>query len=423
MKAFDRLFIGIAGIVLLSAAVVRTVAQTESAPELSGETRTNARPVAREIVLPDAAPDTKTPAVAASDDVAADTTDTTPADASDATSADVSAPDTKTDSAPVPAKTATIPAKAATKGGATATANAKPASKAKSVATPRAVSSKPGVKANSAKPLASATTLTGAPLFQRDGDVIIRAAAGGIYDEARDVARITKDVRVTQEGEDFVLLCQQIVYDRGRNGAVATGNPKISTRDTSISGARLQADFNRKVVVMTGNVELRSRGKGDGLKSNSSPVSRSKPSRLTCDRVEYNYETRDAIITGSIHMMQDTTSGTCDKVLFDEENNIVTMQGRAKFVNTQGQTIESPELKVWLDSGVAQSLRDTNIRIKPRTNGTPIPRAPKGAVEAVPQLPEELLRDFDAVPNTATPKAATPSVPTVTPTLAPAATS
>lgn len=287
--------------------------------------------------------------------------------------------------------------------------------------------------APAAKP-APQPAATGNTNTRRDGDIVIRNSKQGttVYDKARGIARISKDVRITQQGEDFILYCQQITYDENKNQAVGTGDVKIETRDSTITGLGIRADFNAKIIVISGNVVMNSHGKSDGIKGTSTGKSlrdevAHKPSRMTCDRIDYDYNSQEAIVTGHILMTQEKTSGTCERITFDEENNIVKLEGNARFRNAQSQTVLAPNVTIWLDSNMVQSDRGTTFNI-PNKNDKPTARPTKAAPPAVPQLPSELYNEFNkplpAPPAPAkeaddpTPMPATPATP---PTAAPIA--
>src|SRR2546421_668043 len=56
-----------------------------------------------------------------------------------------------------------------------------------------------------------------------------------------------------------------------------------------------------------------------------------KPSRMACDRIDFNYDTRQAVVSGSIRMNQEDNYGTCQQIIFDERRNIADLRGEVEF--------------------------------------------------------------------------------------------
>ena len=203
--------------------------------------------------------------------------------------------------------------------------------------------------------LAPATIPKTAVRTAQRGDVRIRNAADGttVSDFARGVSRITKNVVVTQVGEDFILRADEIVYNETSNEAIGRGNLRIDSRNSTITGAALRIDFDTKQIVITGNVVMNSHAQGNGIQSNRD-IKR-KPSKIECDRVDYNYENLQAVVTGTIKLTQEKNVGTCDRITFDEEKNYARLEGNVVFRNTSnGQTLRSPFVEVWIDDNIAQ---------------------------------------------------------------------
>ena len=107
----------------------------------------------------------------------------------------------------------------------------------------------------------------------KGGDVILRSQ-GGTHDDVKGISRLTGNVTVRQDGEDFVLYADTLTYDRNLNQAVATGNLKLETTESTITGNALRANFDAKQIVITGKVTMNSHGKEDGVKK---PPATNKP--------------------------------------------------------------------------------------------------------------------------------------------------
>lgn len=259
---------------------------------------------------------------------------------------------------------------------------------------------------------AAAGPANAAPKAQRNGDIRISNSQNGTasYDTKRGISIITGDVRVTQVGEDFILYADKIVYNENTNQAEATGRLKVETRDSTIVGLKMRANFDTKVITITDKVEMRSHGTDDGIKgSASSSKKRSirgdvtgKASRMTCDRIDFNYDIREAVITGNIRMMQGKNEGTCDTIVFDEENNIAELRGNVRFTNGERQTFRSQKVIIWLDEDKMHAPSDTKqpttIVIPPKKSSTP-----SQARTNFPAPPSDNIFDFEETPATPAP--------------------
>ncbi len=221
-------------------------------------------------------------------------------------------------------------------------------------------------------------------------------------DLANGVRHMKRNVQVWQEGEDFILYADDVTHYEKDNTATARLNLHVESRDSTIIGDLLRVDFNGKVMTLTGHVVLKSHGQGDGLKGKDAGNTvrgqvLHKASSVTCDRLDYDYETKQATLTGSIRMRQGENVGTCDRILFDEDRNIVRLVGNVHFANGDRQTIVGPEATIWIDSNMIQAP-NTVIAI-PGRNNKPKGPARKGArFDPAPVLPPDILDGKDNKP-------------------------
>lgn len=242
----------------------------------------------------------------------------------------------------------------------------------------------------------------------RSGNVIIKNSPSGTaeYDDNLGVARLTKDVTVTQVGEGFILRAQTLTYSRPRNVALASGNLRIETRDSTLRGEQLSGDFNTKVFRLSGRVVISAHGKNDGV----APASRnlradleSKPVRISCNRADWNYDTQQAVLGGNIRMVQEKTVGTCDRIQYDERQNIVRLEGNVRFVDKTGNTIEADEIVYYVDSGRIAIKGTPIIKFKNEEFSTPgrttktTPK-PRETFAAPPRISNDVLKQFDLTP-------------------------
>jgi len=253
-----------------------------------------------------------------------------------------------------------------------------------------------------------------APSAQTPGNVVIRNSPAGtaLYDDARGIAKLTKDVSIVQTGEDFILKAQEATYNRPKNQAFARGSLSVDTRDSTIVGDSIFADFNNKTMTVNNNVTVSSHGKGDGIAGSNTGFRsevRRKPVKITCTTAEWNYETRQAELTGNIRITQEENTGTCDSIFYDEGLNIIQLRGKARFGNTKKQTFIGEDMLIYVDTGQVQSKKPIQIKIPsndPVIGATPRATTKPVAFPTPAVITDDDLKLFDRTPA---PK------PTVTP--------
>jgi lipopolysaccharide export system protein LptA len=233
-----------------------------------------------------------------------------------------------------------------------------------------------------------------------------------VFDYDKRIHRVTRNVVVTQDGEDFILYADELTHYELDEVATARKNLKVESRDSTITGGTLRADFGEKVITLTGNVVMRSHGSKDGIKPTSGSQAGGsklrqevlhKASVLRCDRIDYSYDTREAVLSGNIRMTQGANTGTCERIVFDEARNIAQMQGAVVFSNAKGQTMRTRNMTIWLDNSMVQSETRTTIDI-PDTNDKPrAARTPVANFKPAPTLPPGIVNDPVRTPAPAPP--------------------
>ena len=203
------------------------------------------------------------------------------------------------------------------------------------------------------------------------------------------------NVVVRQDGEDMVMHSDNAVYKRDANTATASGNLKVDTRDSTIVGLKLNADFDSKHVLITEKVFMRSHGDKDGLpdkektkKDRAAAVDdlSHKPSNMWCDKMDFNYDIQEALVTGNIKIKQENTDGTCNQLVFDEANNRAKLQGNVSFVDDEQQKFKCDLMYVWFDTG--------NIKVEGPFELTSPRKEKKDAPEKTNEVPRTEFPDF-----------------------------
>lgn len=232
-------------------------------------------------------------------------------------------------------------------------------------------------------PKAPARKAPVAPRADETGAVIVTGNTS-LTDTATSISKLTGNVVVTQVGEDVSLHSDSLIYNDPQKRAIATVNLVVTTRDSTIRGDRVDANFNTKMLTMTGQVRISTHGKGDGITGNRAGGGirdefASKPSKLKCDRVDWDYETREAVLTGHIKMTQGKNSGTCDRIEFDERQNVARLKNHVEFTDDKGQSYKTPDLTIYNDENRIVTGQST-LHFKPNAGANAASRAPKPPV-------------------------------------------
>ena len=279
---------------------------------------------------------------------------------------------------------------------------------------------------NAATPTASPSALPqalAAPSAQTPGNVtIVNDKSGTVdYNYATGVGLMTKNVVLRQVGEKFVLRAQRVRYSKNDNRATANGDLFVETENSTIRGAQIYGDFNAKIISFTGNVVISAHGKNDGMSPNN-PAH--KPVRISCNRLDWNYATRQATIVGNIRMAQEDNIGTCNKIIYNEPQNAVNLLGNVRFGNSKQQQFLGEDVVIYLDQSrivtnkgvVMKSSADSGPKQKPT------PKPPSAFPDRVQSKPVSDLPPppppIETLVPTPTPKPAPTARPTPRPTVA-----
>lgn len=213
----------------------------------------------------------------------------------------------------------------------------------------------PGVATAQAAPADAATPP------KEEAKVRLEAGEGGTKTKNYDtgLSELNGDVVITQDGEDFILYAQKVVHSDRKNQATATGDLRVESRESTIKSVKMFADFNTKIISMVESVVISSYGEGDGIQTDGIAARRAekkrKPVRIACDRLDWNYETKQAILVGNIRIVQGDSAGTCNQIIYDEPKNAARLLGNVKFGNAQSQQFLTDELILFVDSGLTQT--------------------------------------------------------------------
>ncbi len=274
--------------------------------------------------------------------------------------------------------------------------------------------------------LAQERETAGEAAKEEDQRVNVEHADRMRYDGENKLFFLTGSVVMTHK--DITLYCDEAQYNEEADTARATGSLKVTSPESTVGGDLITADFDRKLVVITGNVHLvtqrkpkaaegqeespgspapqsggatRSPGPTSGAAATPGTEAASEQGRperfrdyheklttITCERIDYWYEEKRLIATGNITVVQEDKTVTADDAVYDEENDIVTLTGRpVRLLRENGDEFETPKVTIsvednWIDADSVRAVmqrkeeKETEGAKEPEGPTTPQPEEP-----------------------------------------------
>ncbi len=150
---------------------------------------------------------------------------------------------------------------------------------------------------------------------------------------------------------DTVLTCEEVQYDRKTSTAVSSGKITVSDPECDIVADKGIVYFKKRLGILEGNVTLLVKPKSGeeheadtGQKDNESIRAKlSKPTTVTCARLEYDYRSKTAVASGGVKLSQDKRTVSAEKLIYDDKNQLVTLIGNVRGTDEEGQTFYSPD--------------------------------------------------------------------------------
>lgn len=157
---------------------------------------------------------------------------------------------------------------------------------------------------------------------------------------------------VTFTHKDTVLTSDEVTYDKKTNVATSPAKVNISDPECDISGDKGTANFDKKLGVLEGNITMLAKPKPDATADKDSPRAKmTKPTTVTCPKVEYLYKTKIATLSGPVSFRQEKRSGSADKAVYDGKAEILTLTGNVNGLDEDGQTFKATRLRMSLKKG------------------------------------------------------------------------
>lgn len=153
---------------------------------------------------------------------------------------------------------------------------------------------------------------------------------------------------------DTVISSDLVTYDDKIKTAVSPGTLKISDPECDISGDKGSADFKKKLGDIEGSVVMLLKPKPVAQtpeNKDSIRAKATKPTTVTCPKLEYAYKDKIATLTGGVTFKQEKRSATASKAVYDGKAEILTLTGDVKGVDEEGQTFGATMVRICLKKG------------------------------------------------------------------------
>jgi lipopolysaccharide assembly outer membrane protein LptD (OstA) len=159
---------------------------------------------------------------------------------------------------------------------------------------------------------------------------------------------------------DTIIYADKIDYRESTRIATATGNLKIYDDQNTVTGEKCVVNFKEKKGTLTGNIVLVAKPKPKtDTKTATAAADTSKPKTLkdewkdevtiTCDKADFYYKEKRAVVPGPLKMVQKTRTITADSGTYLGKDEVVELVGNIKASDEKDRhSFTAPSVKVSL---------------------------------------------------------------------------
>ena len=224
------------------------------------------------------------------------------------------------------------------------------------------------------------------------------------YDAAKKMYHFSSsaDQAVVFTQDDVTMTMDQCDYDDEHQTAVGTGHLKITDPESTITGDKLQVDFNKKFAQIIGNVTVvtqkkRTETAGEKPATAAQPAEGDKPAgekqgtnlseyrekktTITCPQIDYYYadDKKQAAITGPVKAVQEDKTVVADQASYDGVKDTVVLDGNVTVTTEKGDEFHFPTVTISLKDNSFEAPNGTGVVIqreeKPAGQTGPTPSA------------------------------------------------
>ncbi|MFP3904321.1 MAG: OstA-like protein [Armatimonadota bacterium] len=232
---------------------------------------------------------------------------------------------------------------------------------------------------------------------QRDEDderVRLEWADELFHDKAASTYYLTGNVQMLHKG--VRMYADEVEYYEDTDTARATGHLKAVDPEATITGDLVEADFDKKIIVVTGNVRIVAQKQKEKKKSDenqagdeqtgaaeaqetSGPQKQAgktqngdgepdtlegyaqKRTVITCDKVTYYYDedVKEAVATGNVKAVQEDKTVWAEEAVYEQIPDIITLTGHVRFKRDNGDEGRAPKAVIAVEE---DWIRAENVR-------------------------------------------------------------
>ena len=188
---------------------------------------------------------------------------------------------------------------------------------------------------------------------------------------------------------DTVILADKVDYRESTRTAVASGNLKVYDDQSTITAETCSVNFKEKKSVLAGGVHMIAKPKPKpGAETVTADTSKPKSLRdewkdeveITCDKIEYWYKDKRAVVSSPLKMVQKTRTMTADSAAYNGKDEIVQLVGNVKGTDEKDKhSFSAPKVTISLkkDDEWIEAEKATGTFYVKEDETSPAPPAPK----------------------------------------------
>jgi lipopolysaccharide export system protein LptA len=198
------------------------------------------------------------------------------------------------------------------------------------------------------------------PTSKDDPHVYYSAMYGQSEEKNKEtIVTLQKNVKIYYQ--ETIFETEKAVYNETKKIGSAPGKVKIQDKENIITGNKGEANYDTKVAVITGNVELKTQPKSERLKKDLEG-----PITLTCQKVDYYWGTKKAFPSGDIQIKLRAKKKdwvfTSDTAAYDGDKEIFVLKGNVHGIASDGSTVDGKEAYIYMKPDAEKSIVMTQFK-------------------------------------------------------------
>jgi lipopolysaccharide assembly outer membrane protein LptD (OstA) len=145
------------------------------------------------------------------------------------------------------------------------------------------------------------------------------------------------------------LSAEAATWDRAERRATLSGRLRFDEAGNTVFGSRGDADYREQKARFSGDVRLVLRSAPEDA---AATAAAEEYGTLTCDRLTYDWRTRQATAEGNVTLRTRDRAVVADRAAYDGRTGRVTLSGRAvRLLSTSGDALTATKMTLTLRAG------------------------------------------------------------------------